>query len=206
MFEKMKSLFAKESPQMGGVEYIIAGLGNPGPKYELTRHNAGFLALDRLARELGARVDRLQFKSLCGQATIAGHRVLLMKPQSYMNRSGESVRDALQYYKLPPDRLLVIADDISMPLGKLRIRRKGTDGGHNGLKNIIYLTGADGFPRIKIGIGGKPHPDYDLADWVTSRFSDRELETLTEALERVPDAVQLMLAGNIDQAMGKYNG
>ena len=189
----------------GNVEYIIAGLGNPGKQYEYTRHNAGFLALDVLAEAHGIKVDRLKFKSLCGAGTIGGSGVLLIKPQTFMNLSGEAVRDAMSFYKVPPERVIVIFDDISLDVGKLRIRRKGSDGGHNGMKNIIYLTGSDAFPRVKLGIGAKPHPDYDLAAWVTSRFTKDEGARLEEAFKNAAEAVRLMLAGETEAAMGRYN-
>jgi len=198
--------FHKKAPEtLKGFSYIIAGLGNPGQQYEGTRHNAGFMALDAIAGHFGVQVKKLKFKALCGEAEIAGKRVLLLKPQTYMNLSGESVRDAAEFYKIPMENVLVIFDDISLPPGKMRIRRKGTDGGHNGIKNIIYLTGHDDFPRIKIGVGAKPRPDYDLAAWVLSRFTKEETTALNECLEKVSGAAEDIVGNKIDQAMNKFN-
>ena len=189
----------------GPVEYIIAGLGNPGAKYEHTRHNAGFLAIDRLAEKCGARVDRLKFKALCGDAQLAGKHVLLLKPQTFMNNSGESLRDAMAFYKVPTQRVIVLFDDISLPPGRLRIRSKGSDGGHNGIKNIIYLTGKDDFPRVKIGVGAKPDPRWDLADWVLSEPKGDDAQKLNEALGNIPEICALMVQGKTDQAMNRFN-
>lgn len=189
----------------GSVEYIIVGLGNPGKQYEYTRHNAGFLALDELAKTHGIKVDRIKFKSLCGTGSVNGVGVLLLKPQTYMNLSGEAVVEAMNFYKVPPERVIVIFDDISLDVGRMRIRRKGSDGGHNGMKNIIYLTGSDEFPRMKLGIGAKPHPDYDLAAWVTSRFTKEEGVKLEEVFIKASEAVRIMLTGDIEAAMGRFN-
>ena len=159
-------------------EYLVVGLGNPGSQYECTRHNAGFIAMDIMAEKLGFDIKRLKFKGLIGDTVIDGHRVAFLKPSTFMNLSGESVRDAMQFYKIPVEKLLVICDDISLAPGRLRIRRKGSAGGHNGLKNIIYLLGRDDFARVKLGVGEKPHPDYDLADWVLGRFTKEQGEAL----------------------------
>lgn len=204
MFSKIKDFFSEYQPT-GPIEYMVAGLGNPGPKYEGTRHNAGFMALDLLAGKAGARVDKLKFRASLGDCMISGRRTLLLKPSTFMNNSGEAVRDAMQFYKLPPERVLILLDDISLPVGRIRIRRKGSDGGQNGMKNIIYLSGSDQFPRIKIGIGGKPHPDYDLADWVLSRFTGAESVPLSEALSHAAEAVPLIISGQIDEAMNRFN-
>lgn len=206
----LEELFAKISAgktpaPAGPVEYIIAGLGNPGKQYEGTRHNIGFMALDTLAQTLGTRVEKLKFQSLTGDAAIAGKRVLLMKPCTYMNLSGQAVRDAAAFHKVPMDRVLVVADDVTLSVGSLRIRRKGSDGGHNGLKNIIYLTGRDDFPRVKIGVGQKPHPDYDLADWVLGKFSPEDGQVLAELLRDIPPICEYFVSGKLDQAMSKYN-
>lgn len=184
---------------------MIVGLGNPDRKYEFTRHNAGFLCVDMLAQKHGFTVKKLKFRSLLGNAVIGGHRCLILKPQTYMNLSGEAVREAAAFYKIPPERILVLFDDISLDVGKLRIRRKGTDGGHNGIKNIIYHLASDKFPRIKIGVGKKPHPDYDLADWVLSEFKKDEEAPLKSALENACAAVELLLDGETDKAMNLYN-
>ena len=199
-------MFFRKKFESGAVyDWLIVGLGNPGKKYEFTRHNAGFLCLDFFAQEKGVKIDRLRFKALLGEVRLSGRRCLLMKPQTFMNLSGEAVRDAAAFYKIPPERILVLCDDISLDPGRLRIRRKGTDGGHNGLKNIIYHLNADTFPRIKIGVGAKPHPDYDLADWVTSPFSKDELKTLQGVAGRCCEAIELIVQDNIDEAMSRCN-
>ena len=198
----------KRNPQSlsgGAPEFLVVGLGNPDKKYAFTRHNSGFLCVDMLAEKYGFAVKKLKFKSLLGDAEIGGHRCLVLKPQTYMNLSGEAVRDAAQFYKIPPERIVVLFDDISLDVGKIRIRRKGTDGGHNGIKNIIYHLNSDRFPRIKIGVGKKPHPDYDLADWVLSEFKKDEEAPLKTALENACSAVELLLDGEIDKAMNLYN-
>ena len=202
----MIHFFSRKAPPAGPPEYLVVGLGNPGRQYENTRHNAGFLALDALAERCGARVDRIRFKSLCGDAAVAGVRCLLLKPQTFMNCSGEAVRDAMAFYKIPPERTVILFDDITLPPGRLRVRRKGSDGGHNGMKSIIYLTASDAFPRVRLGIGAKPHPDYDLAAWVLSSFRREELEPMRAALSLAADAVELIVAGRVDEAMNRVNG
>ena len=196
-----------KSKQSGNnsIEYIIVGLGNPGRQYEGTRHNAGFIALDYLADQLNVKVNRIKFKSTVGEATVAGHRCLLMKPSTFMNLSGQAVTEAMRFYKIPPERVVILCDDINLDVGKIRIRRKGSDGGQNGVKNIIYLSGSDEFPRIKVGIGKKPHPDYDLKDWVLSRFNDKDKQLLKETLPKIADAVGLIVDNDIDKAMNLYN-
>ena len=189
----------------GPPEYLIVGLGNPGLEYAQTRHNAGFMTLDLLAEREHTEIKRMKFKSLCGDAVIAGKRCLLMKPTTYMNNSGQAVEEAMQFYKLPIDHIIVVYDDISLEPSRLRIRRKGSDGGHNGIKSIIYLTGEDTFPRIKLGVGKKPRPDYNLADWVLSRFTKEELEQLHIAAEHACESIALMVNGKIDEAMNRYN-
>ena len=189
----------------GPPEYLIVGLGNPGLEYAQTRHNAGFMTLDLLAEWEHTEIKRMKFKSLCGDAVIAGKRCLLMKPTTYMNNSGQAVAEAMQFYKLPIDHIIVVYDDISLEPSRLRIRRKGSDGGHNGIKSIIYLTGEDTFPRIKLGVGKKPRPDYNLADWVLSRFTKEELEQLHIAAEHACESIALMVNGKIDEAMNRYN-
>ncbi|MBR6785601.1 MAG: aminoacyl-tRNA hydrolase [Clostridia bacterium] len=199
------AFFSRNKTPSGPPEFIIAGLGNPGKKYEFTRHNAGFLFADMLAEKCGVKIDKIQFKSVTGMVDIGGHKCLLMKPQTFMNNSGEAVRDAAKFYKIPPENVIIVFDDISLPCGKMRIRRKGSDGGHNGMKSIIYLTGSDKYPRIKLGIGEKPHPAYELADWVLSTFKKDELKALAEACEKACDAAELMVQGNIDKAMSNFN-
>lgn len=189
----------------GPPEYLIVGLGNPGLEYAQTRHNAGFMTLDLLAEREHTEIKRMKFKSLCGDAVIAGKCCLLMKPTTYMNNSGQAVEEAMQFYKLPIDHIIVVYDDISLEPSRLRIRRKGSDGGHNGIKSIIYLTGEDTFPRIKLGVGKKPRPDYNLADWVLSRFTKEELEQLHIAAEHACESIALMVNGKIDEAMNRYN-
>lgn len=189
----------------GAPEYLVVGLGNPGNKYTYTRHNSGFLCLDMLSDKLNIRIDRLKFKSLICDTTINGHRCIVMKPQTFMNNSGEAVRECAAFYKIPAEKVIVIYDDISLDVGKLRIRRKGTDGGHNGIKSIIYHLNSDQFPRIKVGCGKKPHPDYDLADWVLSEFKKDEQKALEPALENACKALELLLDNNIEKAMNLYN-
>ena len=193
------------SVSVGTPEFIVVGLGNPDKKYTLTRHNSGFLCIDMLSEKLNFRVDRLKFKSLIGDVTINGHRCIVMKPQTYMNNSGEAIRECANFYKIKPENIIVIYDDISLDVGKLRIRRKGTDGGHNGIKSIIYHLNSDQFPRIKVGCGKKPHPDYDLADWVLSEFKKDEQKALEPALENACKAIELLLDNQIDKAMNLYN-
>ena len=178
--------FNKKEDKLGGVEYMVVGLGNPDRKYESTRHNAGFLCIDALADQLGVKIDRIKYKSLCTSAVIANRKVLLMKPSTYMKN------------------VIVIFDDISLDVGKMRIRRKGSDGGHNGIKNIIYLSGSDKFPRVKVGVGHKPKK-WDLADWVLSSFTSAEMKTLAETAGKVCTAVELMISGNTDKAMNQFN-
>ena len=189
----------------GSPEFMVVGLGNPGRDYEFTRHNAGFLTLDHIAVEENVEIKKLKYKALIGDTVISGHRCLLVKPQTFMNNSGEAVREISQFYKIPPEKIIVIFDDISLPCGKLRIRRKGTDGGHNGIKSIIYHLNSDNFPRIKVGVGAKPHPDYKLADWVLSTFKKDEMEELKKAIEKATEVLPYMLDGEIDKAMNKAN-
>lgn len=189
----------------GSPEFMVVGLGNPGRDYEFTRHNAGFLTVDHIAVEENVDIKKLKYKALIGDTVISGHRCLLVKPQTFMNNSGEAVREISQFYKIPPEKIIVIFDDISLPCGKLRIRRKGTDGGHNGIKSIIYHLNSDNFPRIKIGVGAKPHPDYNLADWVLSTFKKDELDELKKAISKATDVLPYMLDGEIDKAMNKAN-
>lgn len=192
-------------PVHGPVEYLVVGLGNPGPKYDGTRHNVGFAAVDRLAERLGCRVDKLKFKSLCGDCMIEGKRVLLMKPSTFMNLSGQAVTEAMAFHKVEMPNVIVISDDISLEPGRMRIRAKGSDGGHNGLKNIIYLSGRNDFPRIRLGVGAKPHPEYDLADWVLGRFAPEDQKKLDTVFDNIPDAVGLIIKGRVQEAMNRFN-
>ena len=189
----------------GSVEYIVVGLGNPDKKYENTRHNTGWLALDHIAEKLDCKVNRIKFKSFVGECSINGKKVLLMKPTTYMNNSGQAVVEAMNFYKIPPENVIVIFDDISLDVGKMRIRSKGSDGGQKGMRSIIYLSGSDKFPRIKIGIGAKPNSGWDLADWVLSRFTDDEQKLLEKMFDNASGAVELITEGKIDRAMNLYN-
>lgn len=198
-------MFGKKKFSNNSIEYLIVGLGNPDRKYENTRHNAGYMALDYIADELSVRVNRIKFKSFVGEGKIGDHRVLLMKPTTYMNLSGQAVTEAMNFYKIPAENVVVLLDDINLDVGKMRIRLKGSDGGQNGMKNIIYLSGSDKFPRIKIGIGHKPNPDYDLAAWVLSKFSKDELKALENVQKNCLEAVGLILDGKPDRAMNLFN-
>ncbi|MBP3330177.1 MAG: aminoacyl-tRNA hydrolase [Clostridia bacterium] len=201
----MFGLKKKKDFGSSGAEFLIVGLGNPGDKYEFTRHNAGFMCVDFLADKLDFKINGLKYKSLLADVDIKGHRCLIMKPQTFMNNSGEAVRDAAQFYKIPPENVIVIYDDISLDVGRIRVRRKGSDGGHNGIKSIIYHLNSDNFPRIKVGVGKKPPEWEDLADWVLSRFTNDELKTLHDVAEKVCKNLPLMLDGKIDEAMNRMN-
>lgn len=190
--------------KQGAPEKIIVGLGNPGQKYENTRHNAGFIVLDKIAKEYSIRVDKLKFHALCGTGTVGDKKVLLLKPQTFMNNSGEAVRDAMNFYKLSPLDVVIISDDISLDPGKLRIRRKGSDGGQRGLRSIITLCASNEFARIKMGVGAKPE-HFDLADWVLSRFTESELKLFSSAAQSACDAARLITNGETDKAMNLYN-
>lgn len=197
-------MFFRKKEPLGAAEWIIAGLGNPDRKYENTRHNAGFMTIDALSEKYDVRVDRIKYKSLCATVNMEGKKVLLMKPSTYMNLSGQAVTEAMAFFKIPPERVLVILDDITQPVGHLRIRRKGSDGGHNGMKNIIYLSGSDQFPRIKVGVGQKP-PQWDLADWVLSSFTQNEQSDVEKAVDNACQAAALIVNGQIDKAMNLFN-
>ena len=205
--DRLASLFAslRAGKASGPPTHLLVGLGNPGKEYEGTRHNVGFDALDFLAAQNGADLRQLRFRALCGDADIAGVRTLLMKPGTFMNLSGEAVAEAVSYYHIPPGNLIVLCDDVQFPVGKMRIRRKGTHGGHNGLRNIIERLGTDEFPRIRIGVGKKPHPEYDLSDWVLGHFSPPDRKTLQTLFPDVCAAVALMLDGKTEQAMALYS-
>lgn len=190
----------------GDVSWLLVCLGNPGDKYENTRHNVGYMVADELAERQSKPIQRLKFKALTNVLTISGEKVLVMKPITYMNLSGEAVRQGVDFYKIPPERVLVVSDDTALALGRLRIRTKGSAGGHNGLKNIIQHLGTDQFPRLRVGVGEKPHPDYDMADWVLGRFTGEDKKTIDGAVKRAADAVECILAEGIDRGMGKFNG
>lgn len=189
----------------GGISWLVVFLGNPGMKYEMTRHNAGFMAGDAMAKAQGAAINRSRFKALTGTCDIGGETVMLMKPQTFMNLSGEAVAQAVSFYKLAPDHVIVVSDEVALPIGKLRIRTKGSAGGHNGLKNIIALLGTDQFPRIRIGVGAAPHPDYDMADWVLSSFKGKDAEDILAAAARAAEAVECYITKGADRAMNLYN-
>ena len=189
----------------GGYTWLLVGLGNPGSKYESTRHNMGFLAVDKLAEVEHFKFNKLRFKAWTATAELGGEKVLVMKPQTYMNLSGEAVGEAARFYKIPPERVLVISDDISLPIGKLRIRANGSAGGHNGLKNIIQHLGSDQFPRIKVGVGMPENADYDIADWVTGRPMGAEQKPLMEALDRAVAAVPVLIRDGVEKAQNKFN-
>ena len=189
-----------------GVEWLLVGLGNPGDKYDNTRHNVGFAAIDQLAEELKVPVQKLKYRALTQSVELGGAKVLLMKPITYMNLSGEAVGEATRFFKIPADHVLVLSDDVSLPVGKLRVRRSGSAGGHNGLKNIIQHLGTDQFPRIKIGVGQKPHPDYDMADWVLGKFAGEDLKAISQAIQRAGKAAECYIAHGPDQAMNQFNG
>ena len=188
------------------VDWLVVGLGNPGPKYEHTRHNMGFLTVDLLAEQAGVKLNKVKFKSAYNILRFAGAKCLVMKPQTYMNLSGEAVREAAQFYKIPADHVLVIYDDVSLPVGKLRVRPTGSAGGHNGLKNIIAHLGSDQFPRIRLGVGGKPHPDYDMADWVLGKFQGEDKKAVEAAVKKAADAAECLIREGVDKAMNQYNG
>jgi len=185
--------------------YLIVGLGNPGEKYKNTRHNMGFWFVDRLAQQMGINVKKLKFKSLAGDGTAFSQKVVLLKPQTYMNLSGEAVFDAAQYYKIEPQNIIVVYDDAALSLGRIRIRQKGSDGGHNGMKSIIYMLESDEFLRIRIGIGAPKNKNFDLADWVLSDMPKESRDLVDETLSRTLDALKLILEGDVQTAMGIYN-
>ena len=189
-----------------GCDWMIVGLGNPGKEYEKTRHNVGFRSVELIAGHLKTRIDRIKFKALTRMVNHQGKKILLVEPQTYMNLSGAAVSALAAYYKVKPDHILVIFDDISLPVGRIRIRRDGSAGGHNGIKSIIQSLGTDQFPRVKVGVGAKPHPDYDLADWVLSKFSAQEEKALAPALENAAAAALLLLEQGVEKAASAYNG
>lgn len=189
----------------GKIEYIVAGLGNPGSKYEKTRHNAGFMAMDLLAQQQGFSYQKRKFKALIADEVIGGCRCLLMKPQTMMNLSGEAILEAAQYYKIPDENIIVIYDDVSLDIGKIRVRRKGSAGGHNGIKSIISCLGTENFPRVKIGVGQKPSPAYDMVNWVLGEFPKEQQSDLQNALENACQAAETMMTAGIDKAMNQYN-
>ena len=195
-------LFGNKS---AAVDWLVVGLGNPGQKYANTRHNMGFLTVDLLAEKAGVKLNKVKFKSAFNILNFAGCKCLVMKPQTYMNLSGEAVRPAADFYKIPPEHIIVISDDTALDVGKLRIRKSGSAGGHNGLKSIIQHLGTDQFPRIRVGVGKKPHPDYDLADWVLGKFQGEDRKAIAAAVERCADAVECYIQDGPDKAMSRFN-
>ncbi len=189
----------------GGVRWLVVCLGNPGLRYEGTRHNAGFLTADALAKKLNVRINRSRFRALTGTAEIGGESVMLMKPQTFMNLSGEAAAAAAKFYRIPPERVLVVSDETALPIGKLRVRSKGSAGGHNGLKSIIACLGSDQFPRVRLGVGAPPHEDYDMADWVLSAFKNQDAEDIAAAAERAAEAVICYITEGPDRTMSKFN-
>ena len=189
-----------------GISWLVVFLGNPGPKYSGTRHNAGFLTADAAEKRFGVSINRSRFKALTTSCEINGEKVLFMKPQTYMNLSGEAVGQAAAFYHLPADHVLVISDEMSLPVGKIRIRPKGSAGGHNGLKSIISSLGTDEFPRIRLGVGAPPLPDYDVKDWVLSVFRDQDAEAIAHAAEQAAEAIETYIKFGSEKAMNKYNG
>ena len=194
-------LFSKPS-----ADWLIVGLGNPGRQYDRTRHNAGFRAMEALARRLGCPLDRVKFQGRMGQCAHGGQKLVLLLPQTFMNLSGNAVAEAVRFYRLPPERVLVLCDDISLEPGRLRVRGSGSAGGHNGLKSIIARLGSQDFPRVKIGVGAKPHPDYDLADWVLSTFSQQEAKALAPIWDQAGEAALAVLTLGVEQAASRFNG
>lgn len=190
----------------GGVDWLLVGLGNPGDQYENTRHNVGFMVADELAERHNIPVQRLKFRALTNTVTVGDRKVLLMKPVTYMNLSGEAVHEAAAFYKIPPEHILVISDEVALAPGKLRVRRSGSAGGHNGLKNIIAHLGTDQFPRIRLGVGQKPHPDYDMADWVLGKFQGEDKKAVEAAVKKAADAAECLIREGVDKAMNQYNG
>ncbi|MBR3687189.1 MAG: aminoacyl-tRNA hydrolase [Clostridia bacterium] len=204
IFKKIEK--EKSDKALSPVTHLVVGLGNPGDKYFYTRHNAGFLAMDYISQKCGATVNRSKFKALVGEATIAGKRVLLMKPQTLMNASGDAVIEAANFYKIPIENIIVLSDDVNLDVGRMRVRKSGSDGGQKGLRSIITRMGSDNFPRIRFGVGQKPHPDYDMADWVLGTLSDADKKTLFDCFVVAYDGLEKILCGDIDGAMQVCNG
>ena len=185
--------------------YLVAGLGNPGKQYEMTRHNIGFHTIDYMADQLGVKIKKLKYKALYGETQIGGEKVLLVKPQTYMNLSGESVSGFADFYKIPTENIIIISDDIALKAGKIRVRAKGSAGGHNGLKSIIYMLNSDKFPRVRIGVGAPEHEEYDLADYVLGKFGKDEIPVLEDAIIRACGAVKEIIERGPESAMNKFN-
>ena len=205
IFDLFKKIESKKPAASAPIEFIIAGLGTPGKEYERTRHNVGFAAVDFIAERLGAKIDRAKYRALICEVAIGEKRGILMKPQTFMNLSGAAIAEAASFYKIPPKRVLVLVDDISLAPGRLRIRRKGSAGGHNGLKSIIASLGSDAFVRFRVGVGQKPSPDYDLVDWVLGRFPKESLDAMRAASEATVSAISLWLSGKEEEAQNRFS-
>ena len=204
IFKKIEK--ERDDKALSPITHLVVGLGNPGDKYFYTRHNAGFLAMDYISQKCGATVNKSKFKALVGEGAIAGKRVLLMKPQTFMNLSGEAVKEAISFYKIPIENVIVLSDDVNLDVGRMRVRKNGSDGGQKGLRSIITLTSSDNFPRIRFGVGKKPHPDYDMADWVLGNFSEEDKKALFECFATSYEGLEKILAGDVDGAMQICNG
>ena len=204
IFDLFKKIESEKQPH-APVTWLLVGLGNHGEKYTFTRHNAGFLAIDYISQKLDIKVNRAKFDALCAEATVGNQGVLFMKPQTYMNESGRAVRAAADFYKIAPDHIIVLSDDISLDVGTVRVRKSGSDGGQKGLRSIIYHLNSDGFPRIKMGVGAKPHPEMDMADWVLSRFTEDEQKAIFARYEDVFEGAHKIIAGDIEGAMAVCN-
>ena len=205
IFDLFKKIESSGPSANAPIEFLIAGLGNPGKEYERTRHNVGFVAIDAIASDLSVRIDRAKYKALITEVTLGGKRGLLMKPQTFMNLSGAAIAEAAAFYKIPPERVLVLVDDISLAPGQMRIRRKGSAGGHNGLKSIIAELGSQEFPRIKIGVGQKPSPDYDLVNWVLGKMPEADEKAFLSTLPDITAASTMIVKGEIEAAMCRFS-
>ena len=199
IFKKIEK--ERDDKALSPITHLVVGLGNPGDKYFYTRHNAGFLAMDYISQKCGTQVNRSKFKALVGEATIAGKRVLLMKPQTFMNLSGEAVREAMSFYKIPIENVIVLSDDVNLDVGRMRVRKSGSDGGQKGLRSIIELNSSDNFPRIRFGVGKKPHPDYDMADWVLGNLSETDKKAIYDCFVTAYDGLEKLLVGDVDGAL-----
>ncbi len=200
----LSKLFDK-SKNIGNIDYIIVGLGNPGIKYENTRHNVGFLSIDYICKQSNIKLNCSKFDGIYGYGNLGKNKVLFLKPQTFMNKSGECVLKIMSYYKVPLEKVILIFDDISLPIGKIRIRRSGTHGGHNGVRNIIDLSSSSNFPRVKVGVGERPNKDWDLANWVLSKFSKEENDIIEDTLKDIQNSINLIIEGNMEKAMSLYN-
>lgn len=206
IFDLFKKIGSTSAAPGGKVTHLLVGLGNPGAQYAFTRHNTGFMAIDFIAEKCGVKMEKAKYKSLCGEGELGARRVLFMKPQTYMNLSGEAVAAAADFYKIPPENVIVMSDDISFDVGVMRLRRSGSAGGHNGLKSIIACLGSENFPRIKIGVGKKPTPEMDLADFVLGKYSDADKKILFSLFDKVYHCAEDILLGDMEKAMNLYNG